>query len=151
MEAARSMLFHRKIHLSFWAEAVSSAAYVRNRSPSASLHWKIPYACWFGKKPDLSHLRVLGCVSYIVPAQLRKRLDPKSEKCIFIGYPDSTKGYKLYNLKSDCFIRSKSVGFCENDFHEFSEKIDKKKWMYLFPSAATFRRNFLIMKMQTLL
>ena len=136
MEAARSMLYHGKIPLSFWAEAVSSAAYVRNRSPSASLQWKTPYECWFGKKTDLSHLRVFGCVSYVhVPTQLRKKLDPKSEKCIFIGYPEGTKGYKLYNLKSSRFVRSKSVVFCENDFHEFNEKIDKKKWMYLFPSA----------------
>jgi len=40
-----------------------------------------------GKKPDVSHLRVFGCIAYVhVPDEKRSKLDPKVEKCIFIGY-----------------------------------------------------------------
>jgi hypothetical protein len=40
-----------------------------------------------GKKPDVSHLKVFGCIAYVhVPNQKKSKLDPKVEKCIFIGY-----------------------------------------------------------------
>jgi len=39
------------------------------------------------KKPNVSHLRVFGCITYVdVPNKKRLKLDPKVEKCIFIGY-----------------------------------------------------------------
>jgi hypothetical protein len=40
-----------------------------------------------GKKPDVSHFRVFGCIAYVhVPDEKRSKLDPKAKKCIFIGY-----------------------------------------------------------------
>ena len=133
MEAARSMLLHSSLPLSFWAEAVSTANYLRNRSPTLALSGKTPYECWYGKKPVLSNLRIFGCVSYIhIPKELRKKLDPKSEKCIFLGYPDGTKGYKLYNLNTLRFTRSQSIFFCENEFHDWNEKVDQKQFNQFF-------------------
>ena len=133
MEAARSMLLHSHLPLSFWAEAVSTANYLRNRSPTSSLSGKTPYECWNGMKPDLSNLRVFGCISYMhIPKELRKKLDPKSEKCIFAGYPDGTKGYKLYNLKTQRFTRSRSILFCEDEFNDWDEKVSKKQYQHFF-------------------
>jgi len=38
------------------------------------------------KKPDVSHLRVFGYIVEVhVPNKKRSKLDPKVEKCIFIG------------------------------------------------------------------
>jgi len=57
---------------------------------------KTPQEVWTGKKPSLSHLRVFGCDAYVhVPKEKITKLDIKSEKCIFIGYKDGLKGYKL--------------------------------------------------------
>ena len=42
----------------FWAEAVSTAAYVRNRSPTSSMNGKNPYEVWDNEKPNISHLKV---------------------------------------------------------------------------------------------
>ena len=40
-----------------------------------------------GKKPDLYHLKVFGCIAYVhIPNELRSKLDPKAEKRIFVGY-----------------------------------------------------------------
>ena len=40
-----------------------------------------------GKKPDLSHLKVFGCLAYVhAPDELRSKLGPKAKKCVFIGY-----------------------------------------------------------------
>ena len=137
MEAARSMLIHSKLPLYFWAEAVQCATYVRNRSPTTALNNKTPFEFWHGRKPDLSNLRVFGCIAYDhVPDEKRRKLQPKAEKCIFVGYPDDTKGYKLYNLESKKFIRSRDVVFREEEFHEFSSKSQAKEVISLFPTEA---------------
>ena len=105
MESVRSMIFHAKVPLCFWAEAASTAVYVHNRSPSISVNGITPYECWFSRKPDVSNLRVFGCVAYYhIPSDGRKKLDPRSCKCMFVGYPDGTKGYKLYDPISKKFI-----------------------------------------------
>ena len=99
METARSMIYHAKVLLKFWAEAVNTAVYLRNRSPTSALKDKTPFECWFGDKPDVSNLRVFGCICFVhTPDNLQKKLDPKSTKAIFVGYPLGTNGYKLYDL-----------------------------------------------------
>ena len=49
----------------FQAEAVDTACYLVNRSPSSALEDKTPQEVWTGKKPSLSHLRVFGCDEYV--------------------------------------------------------------------------------------
>ena len=56
---------------------------------------------------------------------MRRKLDPKSEKGVLVGYPLDTKGYKIYNIKSKKFIRSKDVLFHENKFHDFQSSVEK--------------------------
>ena len=49
-------------------------------------------------KHSVSRLKVFGCVAYAhVPDELRKKLDKKGHKCIFVGYSKDTKAYKLYD------------------------------------------------------
>ncbi len=48
---------------SFWAEAVCSAAYIRNRVITTATG-VTPYERWYGKKPDVSNFRVFGCIAY---------------------------------------------------------------------------------------
>ena len=45
---------------------------------------------YFGKKPNLAHLRVFGSVAYVhVLKEKRRKLDAKAEKCILVGHSDS--------------------------------------------------------------
>ena len=84
----------------FWAEVVEAACYLVNISPSSVLEVKSPHEVWTGKKPSLSHLRVFVCDAYVhVPKEKITDLDSKSKRCIFIGYKDDLKGYKLWNQK----------------------------------------------------
>ena len=96
MEKARSMFNGTGLGQELWAEVVETACYLVNISPSLVLEDKTPHQVWTGKKPSLSHLRVFGCDAYVhVPKQKRTKLDNKSERCIFIGYKDALKGYKI--------------------------------------------------------
>ena len=68
----------------------------------------------------MSHLKVFGCEAYIhVAKEKRNKFDAKSRKAIFVGYPSGTKGYKLFDISTGDFVRSRDVVFAEEDFHDF--------------------------------
>ena len=86
VESARAMMYHAQLPQRFWAEAINTAVYLRNRSPSAELKDGTPYEHWFEEKPDISNLRVFGCIAYVhVARNKRSKLDMKSRKVIFYG------------------------------------------------------------------
>eukprot|EP00253_Pinus_taeda_P007140 PITA_07140 len=114
MERARSTLSGVGLGQEFWVEAVDTTCYLVNRSPSSALEDKTPQEVWTGKKPSLSHLRVFGCDAYAhVPKVKRTKLDSKYEKCIFIGYKDGLKGYKVWNTVTRKVVYSRDVVFRE--------------------------------------
>ncbi|CAL9028169.1 unnamed protein product, partial [Prunus brigantina] len=126
MDMVRCMLKLKNLPKYFWAEAVACAVYILNRSPSRSVNGRTPYEVWSGRKPNIQHLRVFGCIAYShVPDHIRKKLDEKAEKCIFIGYSTVTKGYKLYNPKTEKVIISRDVTFDEQGTWDWSLNEDK--------------------------
>jgi hypothetical protein len=112
MEKSRSSLSGAELGQKFWEEAVGTTCYLVNRSPSSALDDKTPHEVWTGKKPSLEHIRVFGCDPYVhVPKENRSKMDKKVEKCIFIGYKDGVKGYKLWNLETKNIVYSWDVMF----------------------------------------
>ena len=99
MESARAMMSHANLPNNFWAEAVATAVYLRNRSESSALKEDMtPYEKWYGRKPDISHLRVFGCIAYShIPDSQRRKLDKKARKYRFVGYCKDSKGYRLFD------------------------------------------------------
>jgi hypothetical protein len=82
-----AMLNENNLPNYFWAEVVATVVYIMNRTPTTAIHGMTPEEKFTGKKPDVSHLKVFGCIAYVhVPDEKRSKLDPKAEKCIFIGY-----------------------------------------------------------------
>ncbi|KAK1607739.1 hypothetical protein QYE76_031412 [Lolium multiflorum] len=90
LDMVRSMMSLTDLPLSFWSYALETAAFTLNRAPSKSVE-TTPYELWFNKKPKLSFLKVWGCEAYVKKLQPDK-LEPKAEKCVFIGYPKETIG-----------------------------------------------------------
>ena len=114
VETLRSLLSDSRLPHKFWAEPLSTTAYLINRSPTKSLSNQTPFEAWYGKKPNVKQLRVFGCSAYIhVPKDERKKLDPKSKKCVFLGYSTTRKGYRLYHQKTSRIIHSRDVIFDE--------------------------------------
>ena len=114
VETARSMLVNANLPHRFWAEALSTATYLRNRSPTKAVWGMTPHEAWTGEKPRVDALRVFGCQAFVhIPKDERKKLDSKSRKCILLGYGTTTKGYRLYDpLKKKVFY-SRDVIFNE--------------------------------------
>ena len=79
VETVRSMLHHAQKPLKFWVEAICSGCYIRNRNPTIFLKNVTPYEHWYGKKPEISNLKVFGCKSYahVPDAKSKSNFDRK--------------------------------------------------------------------------
>ena len=123
LEKAKCMCAHADVPRSLWAEAASTAAYVYNRLPNTPLKGKSPYEVWYSRKPDISNLRVFGCVAYaLVPAAKRKKFDNRTEKMRFLGYHKGHRGYKLMEKGSNRVFYHTDVTFDEYNFRLSPEK-----------------------------
>ena len=63
----------------------------------------------------MSFLEVWGCDAYVKKLQPDK-LEPKSEKCVFIGYPEETVGYTFYQRSEGKIFVAKNGSFLEKEF-----------------------------------
>ncbi|GJS45447.1 retrovirus-related pol polyprotein from transposon TNT 1-94 [Tanacetum coccineum] len=90
IEAARTMLADSKLPTTFWAEAVSTACYVHN---------KTPYELFRGFKPPLSFMRPFGChVTILNTLDNLGKIDGKSDEGFFVGYSLSSKAFRVQSL-----------------------------------------------------
>jgi hypothetical protein len=136
MNMARTLLKEKSLSNRFWAEVVACSVYLLNRSPTTSLKMKVPQEEWSGTKLNVAHLRTFGCIAYAhIPSELRKKLDDKSEKCIFTGYSETSKAYKIYNPITKKLILSRDVKFLENQFWNDSENQQMDSQNPLLPSS----------------
>ena len=71
----------------------------------------------------LSHLRVWGCLAY-VKRLLTNKLEPRSDKCLFVGYPNESKGYYFYHPEDQKLFISLRATFLEKEFLAESTKAD---------------------------
>ena len=115
MDLVRSMLHAKRIPKEFWAEALATAVYVRNRVTSRAIEKnKTPHHLWRGIPPNLSHLRVFGSKCwYKIPPSRVKKLDERAREAVMIGYADSSKAYKLWDTEMNKVIVSRDVTFDE--------------------------------------
>ncbi|KAK8636287.1 hypothetical protein V6N13_004991 [Hibiscus sabdariffa] len=102
--------------------ALETAASTLNCVPSKSVQ-KTPHEMWTGKRPSMSFMKIWGCKAY-VKHQMSTKLEPKSHKCTFVGYPKETKGYYFYNHKENKVFVARTRVFLEKDF--LSSKEDRR-------------------------
>ncbi|KAG6457289.1 hypothetical protein O3G_MSEX010208 [Manduca sexta] len=120
MEAGRCMLQEAGLDRRFWAEALNTAIYIKNKSPSKAVRGMTPEEKWSGNKVNLSNLKVFGCVAYaLTPNEKRKKLDAKSKQFVFVGYCNESKGYRLIDPEnpSKC-VKSRDVQFLEEKMYK---------------------------------
>jgi transposase InsO family protein len=95
VEMARALLKQRGVHAVFWGEAVVTAVYILNRSPTKALNGRTSYEAWHGRKPTVSHLRVFGCLAFGKELGHIDKLDDRSTPEVFIGYAEGSKAYRI--------------------------------------------------------
>ncbi|CAI5707227.1 unnamed protein product [Peronospora effusa] len=111
---ARAMLSHMQVDKIWWAEVINTAVYVTNRVPCASHPTTTPFKFIFGKGPDLSEMRVFGSKGYAhVDKSNRTKMTKKSIRCIFLGYSDQIKGFRIWDEDVKSVTHTRSARFDE--------------------------------------
>ncbi|KAI3681211.1 hypothetical protein L6452_35996 [Arctium lappa] len=117
LETARALRFQASLPKTFWGECVLTATYVINRLPSKVLHDATPYEIVFKQKPNYDHMRVFGCLAYYRSIETGgDKFELRGRPGIFVGYPQGTKGYKVYDIENKKIMISRDVRFVENNF-----------------------------------
>ncbi|GJV91021.1 retrotransposon protein, putative, ty1-copia subclass [Tanacetum coccineum] len=88
-----------------------SATRILNMVPTKKVD-KTPYELWYGKVPNLSYLKVWGCEA-LVKRDTPDKLEQRSVKCIFIGYPKETMDHYFYFLPENKIIVAMYAEFFE--------------------------------------
>ena len=88
------MLDDKKLPNDYWVEVVVVVVHVLNISPTKAVRNITPYELWFQRKPNVSHLKVFGWITYaLIDENVQGKMNYKSEKCNFICYSNEIKEY----------------------------------------------------------
>ena len=119
-EGVRAMLIDANLPDFLWGEAVQAFVFLRNRSSTTTTPTPqtTPYEAFLGHKPDVSMLRVYGCIAYAhSPSTHTSKLDARGIKCQLVGYgqENGQKAWRLYNLQKRNILVSRDVYFDEHN------------------------------------
>jgi len=112
-ETVRALMISAGIPTNLWAEIAATAAYLRNRLPTRTNQGRTPFELWRGKKPNLSHLRVIWCDAYAHIIKRQSKLSPRAIKLKLIGYDEQRKAYRLWDLTKERIVINRDVIFDE--------------------------------------
>lgn len=114
VSTARSLLKAKGMPGRFWGEAVTTAVYLLNRSPTKSLDNKTPFEVWHGFTPNVQYLRTFGCVAHVKPTKPHQsKLEDRSKPMVFIGYEQGSAAYRCYDPVGDRVHVTRDVVFDE--------------------------------------
>ena len=99
IETTSCLLLHSNIPSHLWAEAVKTANFLRNRSPSRALGGQIPFKLWTSKPPSVKHFRTFGMIALALDKDHKKeKFESRSKDCYFLGNSDESKAYRLWSI-----------------------------------------------------
>jgi hypothetical protein len=122
MEKVRSFQFDSNLPTALWDELLQTAVYLTNRTLNRAISNEsgklvTPYEMWYKQKPNLSHLRVIGCRAYFHISKEKRadnKLGPRARDGYLFGYTGDHK-YRLYDPIKLIVIKSRDVVFDEAD------------------------------------
>ncbi|KAL0556546.1 hypothetical protein IC582_005060 [Cucumis melo] len=116
LETTRALSFQMHVSKTFWVDVVSTACFLINRMPSSLLNGDIPYRVLFPTKSLFPIApKIFGCVCFVRDVSPHHtKLDPKSLKCIFLGYSRVQKGYRCYRPTLKRYLVSCDVAFFDD-------------------------------------
>jgi hypothetical protein len=119
MSRALASLSSANLPRNMWGEMILTETYIKNRTLTSAFRnpEQTPHERWTDKKPDLSHMREIGCRAFVL--KLPKNKNPKifnrSVECVMVGYsPSLTDTYRCYNRKTRRIHVTRNVEFIES-------------------------------------
>ena len=115
LEIARAMMHDSGLPKSLWAEAISHAVYLRNRTWTRAIGNSTPHELLTGQKPNIGDLQPWGCKVRVHDTGGTK-LDGRSKTGRWLGFDPETKdGHRIYWPEKQSVSVERSVRFNFND------------------------------------
>ena len=149
LAAVRTMLIQAQVGADLWGEAALNYNYTRNKLPTVGRK-ECPDTIWYGKKPNISHLRSFGekCFAHVMPKKRHSKIDPRAYSAIFLGYDLQTKAYRLMDPKTHSLFLSRSVQFYPK--YEWPDPTDISRFGDGIQEFTAVIDSFLLPKCQTM-
>ncbi|GJS16343.1 retrotransposon protein, putative, ty1-copia subclass [Tanacetum coccineum] len=84
-----------------------TVAHILNLVPTKKV-LKTPFEMWKGKRPSFGHIKIWGCEVF-VRREAQDKLEARSEKFLFITYPEESFGYLFYKPTDDVFADKEPI------------------------------------------
>ncbi|KAL0345869.1 UNVERIFIED_CONTAM: Retrovirus-related Pol polyprotein from transposon TNT 1-94 [Sesamum radiatum] len=110
-------MFESGLPRQFWADSIVNATHIVNKLPSPKLQWKTPFEILYKRPPSYDNLSPSGCLCFASNFNPHKsKFDPRAYKCVFLGYAQCQKGYKVFDIDNKVTLISRDVVFHETIF-----------------------------------
>lgn len=119
----RCLLIEKGLPKVLWPYAVQTATHIRNRSYNDRIK-NTPHFMLTGRKPDVSKMWVFGSECYAYKHN-QKKLDPRCEKGIFVGYSKNSPAYLVYNPQTGNVSKHRLVKFIRKSSVEQQTQTDE--------------------------
>ena len=83
VETVQSMLFDARVPHSFWAEALSTAVYLRNRSPTKVLDDMTRFEAWMKEKTRVEHFVFLAVMHMLMWPKMKDKNSSQTQESVF--------------------------------------------------------------------
>nr|GEU61505.1 retrovirus-related Pol polyprotein from transposon TNT 1-94 [Tanacetum cinerariifolium] len=114
VEAARTMLTFANLPSFLWAESITTACFIQNRSIIHKRFDKTPYELMKKRKPNIKFFRVFGCRCYLLnDYEDVGKLKVKRDIGVFVGYSKESAAFIIYNKQTRKIHESVNVSFDE--------------------------------------
>ena len=123
LNTARALRLQSNVPIKYWGHCVKTAVYLINKIPSAVLNGKSPHEMLYGITPQLTHLRVFGCLFFTSVLPRSDKFAARSKKGVLLGYAETQKGYRVLDLESNFIHISRDITFEEKCFPFKNDKV----------------------------
>ena len=118
----RTLLSDSGLGKEFWGEAIKYLEYTTNRTYSAVTK-TTPFQRWYGRKPDLSHLRPFGSQAFGLQKRSPDKISPRGVAGIMVGYSSE---YSQRNTRiSQCSIQRGRISYEKDQWHKYTRNNQK--------------------------
>lgn len=102
------------------------ANYLLNCCSTRALTRSTPFTHLNQHKPDLSHVKVIGCLAHVhVPIALRSKFDSRSIlQTVFVGYDEHSKAYQCFFPQHRKIFISRNILFDEGQLGIRQKEMD---------------------------
>jgi len=105
----RAVMLAAKADKSLWGEVINAVTHAINRSPAKDGN-HTPYELLYGKKPDVSHLRVWSCLAYALkPPGQHCKSESKVLEGTHVGYAAEGHGLRILSPVTERILKRRDV------------------------------------------